>query len=206
MIHTHNSPEAGLAGVALKIHKFVERAGEASASKLKSGIRSLRKMATEQIRQLMQTLAQAGYGVLEGEGKNLTYKPAETSPREIIPSPIAPPEIDKIDPQMSIASTPEPPPPQTIPTAVDVIDTQPATPIPEALRPGMSIEVWLKQKWVPATYLQALNQSVLSHLTGKLDDGHQVKLSITNSALNSIFQLASAYRVAFADIRIVPPN
>jgi Protein of unknown function (DUF3987) len=57
LIHTHNSPESGLASVALKVQKYVERVGEATASKLKSGVRALRNMAATQIRELMKTLA-----------------------------------------------------------------------------------------------------------------------------------------------------
>ncbi len=46
LIHTHNSPAAGLAATALKIQKYVERVGEVTASNLKSGVRALRSMAT----------------------------------------------------------------------------------------------------------------------------------------------------------------
>jgi hypothetical protein len=73
LIHTHNSPDSGLAAIALKIQKFVERVGQATASVLKSGVRDLRKMATDQIRQLMQTLANAGYGCVTGEGASMVY-------------------------------------------------------------------------------------------------------------------------------------
>lgn len=75
LIHTHNSPDSGLAAIALKIQKFVERVGQATASVLKSGVRDLRKMATDQIRQLMQTLANAGYGCITGEGASIAYVP-----------------------------------------------------------------------------------------------------------------------------------
>jgi hypothetical protein len=75
LIHTHNSPDSGLAAIALKIQKFVERVGNATASALKSGVRDLRKMATDQIRQLMQTLASAGYGCVTGEGASMVYVP-----------------------------------------------------------------------------------------------------------------------------------
>ncbi len=75
LIHTHNSPDSGLAAIALKIQKFVERVGNATASALKSGVRDLRKMATDQIRQLMQTLANAGYGCVTGEGASMVYVP-----------------------------------------------------------------------------------------------------------------------------------
>lgn len=75
LIHIHNSPDSGLAAIALKIQKFVERVGQATASVLKSGVRDLRKMATDQIRQLMQTLANAGYGCVTGEGASLAYVP-----------------------------------------------------------------------------------------------------------------------------------
>ena len=83
LIHTHNSPDSGLAAIALKIQKFVERVGNATASALKSGVRDLRKMATDQIRQLMQTLANAGYGCVTGEGASMVYVP---TPSNVSPS------------------------------------------------------------------------------------------------------------------------
>lgn len=79
LIHTHNSPDSGLAAIALKIQKFVERVGNATASALKSGVRDLRKMATDQIRQLMQTLANAGYGCVTGEGASMVYVPTPSN-------------------------------------------------------------------------------------------------------------------------------
>lgn len=79
LIHTHNSPDSGLAAIALKIQKFVERVGNATASALKSGVRDLRKMATDQIRQLMQTLANAGYGCVTGEGASIVYVPTPSN-------------------------------------------------------------------------------------------------------------------------------
>ncbi|MBD1919541.1 DUF3987 domain-containing protein [Microcoleus sp. FACHB-831] len=75
LIHTHNSPDAGLAGLGLKVQKFAERTGQVTASTLKSGIRTLRKMANEQIRQLMQTLASAGYGRIVGKESQMVYIP-----------------------------------------------------------------------------------------------------------------------------------
>ncbi len=75
LIHTHNSPDSGLAAIALRIQKFVERVGNATASALKSGVRDLRTMATDQIRQLMQSLANAGYGCVTGEGASMVYVP-----------------------------------------------------------------------------------------------------------------------------------
>lgn len=83
LIHTHNSPDSGLAALGLKIQKFTERVGQVTASKLKSGIRALKKTAIEQIRALMQTLADAGYGRTIGVGSDMLYVPvaANNSPQ-----------------------------------------------------------------------------------------------------------------------------
>lgn len=75
LIHTHNSPDSGLAALGLKVQKFAERIGQVTASALKSGIRDLRKMATDQIRHLMNTLADTGYGCTIGEGPQMVYIP-----------------------------------------------------------------------------------------------------------------------------------
>jgi Protein of unknown function (DUF3987) len=202
LIHTHNSPDTGIAGIALKIHKYVERVGEASASKLKSGVRVLRNMAAAQIRELMQTLANTGYGKVQGEGADMKY------------AAMAPPKNDTDDRQLPIESIPIPQSMQVIPAQVDVIDTtnigsqnpivEPIADQSSPFQPGTPIEVWVQQSWTPATYLRSLTHSVLSHITGKLDDGHQVKLSIADTLLESTIQIASAYRVAFSDIRILP--
>ncbi len=79
LIHTHNSPDSGLAALGLKIQKFTERVGQVTASKLKSGIRALKKTAIEQIRTLMQTLADAGYGRTIGVGSDMVYVPVAAS-------------------------------------------------------------------------------------------------------------------------------
>ncbi len=83
LIHTHNSPDSGLAALGLKIQKFTERVGQVTASKLKSGIRALKKTAIEQIRTLMQTLAENGYGRTIGVGSDMVYIPvaANNSPQ-----------------------------------------------------------------------------------------------------------------------------
>uniref|UniRef100_UPI0035936BFB DUF3987 domain-containing protein n=1 Tax=Nostoc sp. TaxID=1180 RepID=UPI0035936BFB len=83
LIHTHNSPDSGLAALGLKIQKFTERVGQVTASKLKSGIRALKKTAIEQIRALMQTLAELGYGRTIGVGSDMVYVPvaANNSPQ-----------------------------------------------------------------------------------------------------------------------------
>lgn len=75
LIHAHNSPDSELAAISLKIQKFAERIGEVTASRLKSSIRALRKVETGQIRQLMEDLANAGYGSVQGEGTEMTYIP-----------------------------------------------------------------------------------------------------------------------------------
>ncbi len=200
LIHTHNSPESGLASVALKVQKYVERVGESTASKLKSGVRALRNMAAAQIRELMKTLANTGYGQVQGEGAEMKY------------TAMPPPKIDINDVELTRSSIPTPQAAQAVSLQVDVIDnaeirshSAEVVLCPEvSLQEGTPIEIWFKQRWLPATYLRSLTHSVLSHLSGKLDDGHQVKLSITDAVLQSTFQIASAYRVALADIRICP--
>jgi hypothetical protein len=200
LIHTHNSPESGLASVALKVQKYVERVGESTASKLKSGVRALRNMAEAQIRELMKTLANTGYGQVQGEGAEMKY----------VAMPLS--KIDIDDTELTRSSIPIPQAVQAVPVQIDVIDNaeieshspEVLPPTESLLQEGTPIEIWLKQAWVPATYLRSLSHSVLSHLSGKLDDGHQVKLSITDAVLQSTFQIASAYRVALADIRICP--
>jgi hypothetical protein len=110
------------------------------------------------------------------------------------------------------SSIPIPQAAQAVAVQVDVIDNpeielhslivEPST--DSSLQEGTPIEIWFKQAWLPATYLRSLTHSVLSHLTGKLDDGHQVKLSIAEVLFDSTRQIASAYRVASADIRLCP--
>ncbi len=200
LIHTHNSPESGLASVALKVQKYVERVGEATASKLKSGVRALRNMAATQIRELMKTLANTGYGQVQGEGAEMKY------------AAMPPPKIDVDDTELTRSSIPIPQAAQAVPVQVDIIDnaeiglhsSELVPPVESSLQEGTPIEIWFKQAWLPATYLRSLTHSVLSHLTGKLDDGHQVKLSIAEVLFDSTRQIASAYRVASADIRLCP--
>jgi hypothetical protein len=98
LIHAHNAPDSGLTAIALKIQKFVQRVGSATASRLKSGIRDLRKMTTEQIRHLMRTLADSGYGQLIGEGSEMTYLPTSDNTYQAQKEPSASPDrIDKLD-------------------------------------------------------------------------------------------------------------
>lgn len=73
LIHTQNSPESGLTSWGLKIQKLAEQVGGATASMLKSGIRALRKKTTFEIRQLMEMMAVAGWGRVEGQGSNSVY-------------------------------------------------------------------------------------------------------------------------------------
>jgi Protein of unknown function (DUF3987) len=210
LIHTHNSPDAGLVGVALQIHKFVERIGEASASKLKSGVRSLRKMATDQIRQLMQTLAQAGYGLVKGDGKEMVYvtssptinfPPTAISPPEIIqtidtsinhPSP---PEIATSDTKMSPQSIAITPSPQSLEAEIDTIDTTESAQLQPAneasnFHEGQSVEVWRSGEWRLATYFGKLRQGIFSHRTHRIDDDPLERRLIFNQRLRiNIFRL-----------------
>lgn len=98
LIHAQNSPESGLMSWGLKIQKVAERLGGATASILKSGIRAFRKKPTFEIRQLMEMMAAAGWGRVEGQGSNSVY----------VPNGVSLSKIDKIDrdlTQVSIAQT-----------------------------------------------------------------------------------------------------
>lgn len=98
LIHAQNSPESGLMSWGLKIQKVAERLGGATASILKSSIRAFRKKPTFEIRQLMEMMAAAGWGRVEGEGSNSVY----------VPNGMSLSKIDKIDTdltQVSIAQT-----------------------------------------------------------------------------------------------------
>jgi Protein of unknown function (DUF3987) len=183
LIHTHNSPESGLASVALKVQKYVERVGESTASKLKSGVRALRNMAAAQIRELMKTLANTGYGHVQGEGAEMKY------------TAMPPPKIDIDDTELTRSSIPIPQAAQAVPPQVDIIDI-PQESIAESVtsyEDGMPVEVWRDDKWHPAKYICTVANSVLSHITRKLDDGHLVKL-------RHIADLAT--RVASTDLRL----
>jgi Protein of unknown function (DUF3987) len=124
LIHMHNSPDSGLAAIALKIHKYVERVGEATASKLKSGIRALRKMGAEQIRQLMQTLANTGYGAIRGVGAEMTYipVPGDQQLQLDLTNPATPEIIDTVDAGLTVASIDETASAQGIHIGIDGID------------------------------------------------------------------------------------
>ncbi|UIE38596.1 DUF3987 domain-containing protein [Leptodesmis sichuanensis] len=125
LIHTHNSPDAGLAAIGLKIQKFAERVGEVTASRLKSGIRALRKMATDQIRQLMKTLANTGYGSIRGEGAEMTYVPVPGD-RQLqldLSPPSAAAEIDTVDVALTTMSGNETSAKSKLNSLIDTIDT-----------------------------------------------------------------------------------
>jgi Protein of unknown function (DUF3987) len=179
LIHTHNSPESGLASVALKVQKYVERVGEATASKLKSGVRALRNMAAAQIRELMQTLANTGYGKIQGEGTEMKY------------TAMPPPKIDIDDAELTRSSIPIPQAAQAVPIQIDIIDIPPES--SSTYQDGMEVEVWRDDQWHPAKYIGTLLNSVLSHITRKLDDGHLVKFHHSSDL---------ATRVATTDLRL----
>ncbi len=205
LIHTHNSPDSGLAAIALKIHKYVERVGEATASRLKSGVRALRKMGAEQIRQLMQTLANVGFGAIRGEGAEMVYATAPPS---------NPPPIDAIDIPMTDSSIAETLPAQAQQVAVDEIDREPSAIAPprespilptsqvlsensQDFQPSAVVEVWLNDQWILATYVRTLDQSLFSHRTRRLDEGHLVYLR---------GRRGSPCKVATSDLRPAQPS
>ncbi|MGF1498410.1 MAG: DUF3987 domain-containing protein, partial [Elainellaceae cyanobacterium] len=122
LIHTHNAPDSGPAALGLKIQKYAEKVGEVTASLLKSRLRPLRNMAVNQIRQLMQMMAKAGYGLVRGEGSKMTYVPTPTdqssepnpsppsSPASPSPPMPPPPPSPSPAPMRSPAPMPSPPP------------------------------------------------------------------------------------------------
>ena len=223
VIHAHNSPESELAAIALKIHKYVERVGEATASRLKSGVRALRKMGAEQIRQLMQTLANVGFGAIRGEGAEMVYATAPPTS----PPPTSSPPIDTTDGSMTDSSIVETLPQQVVSASVDEIDeltestnqsvrpeaaqphnSEPPTVAQAPLAPlqrGTRIEVWFEKAWVIATYLRPLHRAIFSYRTKQLDEGHQVALTVDPAQMPLAWQIPSAYRVAEADIRRLQP-
>ncbi len=210
-----------MAAIALKIHKYVERVGEATASRLKSGVRDLRKMGATQIRQLMQTLAKVGYGSVRGAGTDMVYatSPPIVSPLidtiDAIDNPMTTPSIAKTHPQQIISATdaeidvltpsvnqsdlPDPDQPR-----IPDLETAAQTPsVP--LKRGTQIEVWFEKEWVIATYLYPLYQSIFSRRIQQLDDGHQVALAVDPGHIHSTGKMPSAYPVAGADIRLPQP-
>ncbi|MGJ3252710.1 MAG: DUF3987 domain-containing protein, partial [Elainellaceae cyanobacterium] len=124
LIQTHNAPDAGLAALGLKIQKFAERMGEVSASRLKSGIRALRKTAVHQIRQLMQMLATSGYGLVKGDGSEMTYVPAAGNQQLQLDldSSSSPTEIDVDDAPLTTPSIAQAPIEHDSQAPIDTID------------------------------------------------------------------------------------
>jgi Protein of unknown function (DUF3987) len=215
LIHTHNSPDSGLAAIALKIHKYVERVGEATASRLKSGVRALRKMGAEQIRQLMQTLAKVGYGAIRGEGAEMVYAtapPTNPPPIDTIDSPMTDPAITETSSQPPVSST------------VDAIDGLPGSANQSAqtqsierptadqpplapLQYGDQLEIWFGGMWFLATYLRPLHRSIFSPRTQQLDEAHEVAVFIEPRLIRAGWQSPSTYPVARADLRaLLPPT
>ncbi|MEC4812737.1 MAG: DUF3987 domain-containing protein [Scytonema sp. PMC 1069.18] len=113
IIHAQNSPDSELMSWGLKIQKLAERLGRATASALKSGIRALRKKSTFEIRRLMEMMALAGWGRIEGEGSNSVY----------VPEGIAASTIDKIDRELTKVSIAQTPTNTVFDNRIDSIDT-----------------------------------------------------------------------------------
>ncbi|GAX46118.1 hypothetical protein NIES4075_71390 [Tolypothrix sp. NIES-4075] len=113
LIHTQNSPESGLTSWGLKIQKLAEQVGGATASMLKSGIRALRKKTTFEIRRLMEMMAAAGWGRVEGQGSNTVYMANGVPPKV----------IDKIDTKLTLVSVLETPTKTTFENKIDICET-----------------------------------------------------------------------------------
>ncbi|WP_029630753.1 MULTISPECIES: DUF3987 domain-containing protein [Nostocales] len=114
LIHTQNSPESGLTSWGLKIQKLAEQVGGATASMLKSSIRALRKKTTFEIRQLMEMMAAAGWGRVEGSGSNSVYMANSVPPKG----------IDKIDTKLTQVSVLETPIKTAFDNIIDSFDTR----------------------------------------------------------------------------------
>ncbi len=207
LIHTHNSPESGLAAIALKIQKYVERVGESTASRLKSGIRALRKMGTNQIRQLMKTLADAGYGLVSGNGPEMVFatvadgfvddipdtKMSPLTSAEVQVEQASPRDIHEIDKSEIEKNSP----PQTTPESTSFDSLDPDLERSEqspTFERGQDVEIWVNEQWIAATYGFPLEKSRFSHQTEQLEDGHQVYLQ---------GQQKNSHRVASSDLRPV---
>jgi len=114
LIHTQNSPESGLTSWGLKIQKLAEQVGGATASMLKSSIRALRKKRTFEIRRLMEMMAAAGWGRVEGQGSNSVYMANNVPPKV----------IDKIDTKLTQVSVLETPIKTAFDNIIDSFDTR----------------------------------------------------------------------------------
>ena len=119
LIHTQNSPESELTSWGLKIQKLAEQVGGATASMLKSSIRALRKKTTFEIRQLMEMMAAAGWGRVEGSGSNSVYMANSVPPKV----------IDKIDTKLTQVSVLEMPTKSAFDNIIDSFDTSVAADI-----------------------------------------------------------------------------
>ncbi len=82
LIHAHNSPTRKLEGIFLKVQTLAEKVFTKSgagigASFAKSRLNNLKSWVVEKIRSgVFKVLANAGFGRLEGEGKEMTYIPS----------------------------------------------------------------------------------------------------------------------------------
>lgn len=154
LIHTHNSPDSGLAALGLKIQKFTERVGQVTASKLKSGIRALKKTAIEQIRALMQTLAELGYGRITGVGSDMVYIPVAVNN-----SPQAWDETNKALENCQFVNSVAQQSAITVSDRVDAVDA------PRQSGCQLSTEPFLEQEQLP----QVTNQEQLEPKVAKVD-------------------------------------
>jgi Protein of unknown function (DUF3987) len=198
LIHLQHAPESGLTAIALKIQKFAERVGTVSASRIKSGIRELRKMATAQIRHIMQSLAQTGFGQVRGEGGAMTYvagaiQPSATISIEVIDTIDLPMTETSIDGTQLQSETQSQDDGIDNPSASTSIPLEPEVSAPSFKR-GDVVEVWFQSRWQIATYLRSLSHAVISRITEELDDGHHVALP----------NQMAPYPVATTDLRSSP--
>lgn len=154
LIHAHNSPDAGAMPLLIKIHSFASRVGQVTASSLKSGVRALKKMATAQIRQLMQAAAQSGIGRIEGEGSQLIYIP-ESILRSV-----------NFDPKLAQVSTAPIQVDTGLETEIDVLDTS------ANLKGNDSCES-------PRQFVNELPPTLVSDPVEPIDTDHQFSSQLT---------------------------
>ena len=78
LVYALNSPEQELSGIALKLHEYAERKGTAIPPyKFKTGVRNVKNAPTQEVKNHLQSLVDAGYGYWDGS----KYKAGSHNPQ-----------------------------------------------------------------------------------------------------------------------------
>lgn len=107
LIMATNSPQSGLTGILLKIYQYLKDKDAITISKLKAGIRSLRKTDTAEIQAHCKWLADNGYVIVNGKKVQVIEK-IDT--------------VDKVDKKLTGVSTAVTPNIQGLRAKVDKVD------------------------------------------------------------------------------------